>query len=57
MSYQALELAAQGDGGVIDPGGVQGTFIRCVERHGLARTIGDGRMVGLDDRVGVFQPW
>jgi len=28
----------------------------CVEGHGLARTIGDGRMVGLDDPVGLFQP-
>ena len=28
-----------------------------VEGHGLVRTIGDGRMVGLDDPVGLFQPW
>jgi len=28
----------------------------CVEGHGLARTIGEGRMVGLDDPVGLFQP-
>ena len=28
----------------------------CVEGHGLLRTIGDGRMVGLDDPVGLFQP-
>ena len=27
----------------------------CIEGHGLARTIGDGRMVGLDP-VGLFQP-
>ena len=27
----------------------------CVERHGLARTIGDGRVVGLGDPVGLFQ--
>ena len=26
------------------------------EGHGLARTIGEGRMVGLDDPVGLFQP-
>jgi len=48
--------AAQGGGGVTDPGGVQGTFGRCVEGHGLVRTIGDGRMVGLRDPVGLFQP-
>jgi len=34
--------AAQGGGGVSDPGGVQGTFGCCVEGHGLVRTIGDG---------------
>ena len=28
----------------------------CVEGRGLMRTIGDGRMVGLDDPVGLFQP-
>ena len=33
--------AVQGGGGVTDPGGVQGTFGRCVEGHGLVRTIGD----------------
>ena len=54
---QALEWAAQGGGGVTDPGGVQGTFGRCVEGHGLVRTIGDGWMVGLGDPVGLFQPW
>ena len=54
-SGQALEWAAQRGGGVTDPGGVQGTFGGCVEGHGLARTIGDGRVVGLDDPVGLFQ--
>jgi len=39
------------------PGGVQGMFGRCVEGHGLVRTIGDGWMVGLGDPVGLFQPW
>ena len=24
--------------------------------HGLVRTVGDGRMLGLDDPVGLFQP-
>ena len=38
------------------PGGVQRMFRCCVEGHGLARTIGDGQMVGLDDPVGLFQP-
>ena len=28
-----------------------------VEGHGLVRTTGDRWMVGLDDPVGVFQPW
>ena len=43
-------------GGVIDPEGVQRAFGCCVEGHGLAGTIGEGRMVGLDDHVGLFQP-
>ena len=53
---QALEWAAQRGGGVTEPGGVQRAFGCCVEGHGLARTIGEGRMVGLDDPVGLFQP-
>ena len=44
-----LEWAAQGGSGVTDPGGVQGMFGRCVEGHGLVRTIGDVWMVGLSD--------
>ena len=39
------------------PGSVQGMFRRCVEGHGLVRSIGDGWMVGLGDPVGLFQPW
>ena len=35
--------------------GVQRAFGCCVEGHGLAGTIGEGRMVGLDDPVGLFQ--
>jgi len=54
---QGVHLAAQGGGGVTDPGGVQGTFGRYVEGHGLVRTIGDGWMAGLGDPVGLFQPW
>ena len=42
---------------VTDSGGVQGTFGRCVEGHGLMRTIGDGWMVGLGGHVGLFKPW
>ena len=38
-----------------DPGGVQGTFGRCVEGDCLVKTIGDGWTVGLDDLVGLFQ--
>ena len=45
-----------GGGGVTDPGGLQRAFGYCVEGHGLARTTGEGRMVGLDDPVGLFQP-
>ena len=50
-------MGCQGGGGATDPGGVQGMFERCVEGRGLVRTIGDGRMVGLGDPVGLFQPW
>ena len=52
----ALEWAAQRGGGVTEPGGVQRAFGCCVEGRGLARTIGEGRMVGLDDPVALFQP-
>jgi len=38
-------------------GFVQGMFGCCVEGHGLVRTVGDGRMIGLGDPVGLFQPW
>ena len=34
-SGQALEWAAQGGGGVTDPGGVRGTFECCIEGHGV----------------------
>ena len=43
-------------GGVTEPVGVQRAFGCCVEGHGLAGTIGEERMVGLDDSVGLFQP-
>ena len=42
LSKDALEWAAHRGGGVTNPGGVQGTFGRCVEGCGLVRTIGDG---------------
>jgi len=48
--------AAQRGGGVTAPGGAQRAFGCCVEGHGLVRTIGERRMVGLDDPVGLFQP-
>ena len=41
-----LEWTAQRGGGVTDPGGVQRAFGCCVEGHGLARTIGEGRTNG-----------
>ena len=47
-SGQALEWSAQGGSGVTDPGG------RCIEEHGLVRTIGDMQTVGLDDFEGLF---
>ena len=53
---QALEWAARRGGGVTEPGGVHRAFGCCVEGHGLVRTIGERRMVGLDDPVGLFQP-
>ena len=55
-SGQALEWAAQGDGGVTIPGGVQETF-RCSEGHGLVGDIGGRWMVGLDGLGGLSQPW
>ena len=54
--WSGTAMGCQGGGGVTNPGGVQGTFGCCVEGHGLARTIDEGRMVGLDDPVGLFQP-
>ena len=56
-SGQVLERAAQGGGGVTDPGDVQGTFICCSEGCGLVRTTGDRWMVELGSLVGLFQPW
>ena len=55
-SGQALEQAAQGVGGVTVPVGVQET-VRCTEEHGLVGNTGDGWRVGLDDLIGLFQPW
>ena len=52
-----MEWAAQGGGGVSDPGGIQAAIGHCVEGRGLVRTIGDGWTVGLGDPVGLFQPW
>ena len=53
---QVLEWAAQGGGGVTNPGGVQGRFRR-IEGCGVVRTIGERWTVGLGDLVGLFQPW
>ena len=52
-----LEQAAQGGGGVTDPGGVQETFRCHTEGHGLVGNIGEKWKVGLDDVRGLFQPW
>jgi len=43
--WSALGWAAQRGGGVTEPGGVKRAFGCCVEGHGLAGTIGEGRMV------------
>jgi len=48
--------AAQRGGGVTESGGVQRAFGCCGKGRGLAGTIGEGRMVGLDDPMGLFQP-
>ena len=40
-SGEALVQAAQRDGGVTEPGGVQRAFGCCVEGHGLASTMGE----------------
>ena len=52
-SGQALEWAAQVGGGVIIPGGVQGTFGCCTEGRGLVGNIGGRWMVGLGDLRGL----
>ena len=53
-----LEWAAQGDGGVSVPGGVQETR-RCGTKgqQGLAGNAGGRWMVVLYDPGGLFQPW
>ena len=56
-SGQVLEWAAQGGGGLTVPGGIQGTFRCCTEKHGLVGNNGDRWKVGLDGPVGLFQPW
>jgi len=56
-SSQALEWAAQGGGGVTNPGGDQETFRCCTEGHSLVRNTGNGWMVGLGDLGDLFQPW
>ena len=53
----SLEWAAQGSGGVTDPGGVQGTLRCCTEGHGLVGNTGDKWTVGLVDFDSLFQPW
>ena len=40
-----------------DPGGVQETSRCGTEGLGLAENIGDRWEVGLDDLVGLIQPW
>ena len=54
--WSGTGMGCQRGCGVTDPGSAQGMFGCCVEGCGLARTIGEGQMVGLDDPVGLFQP-
>ena len=46
----------QGSAGVTIPEGVKGVSC-CTEGHGLVGNIDDRWMVGLDDLVGLLQPW
>ena len=52
-----LEWAAQGGGGVTDPGDVQEAFRCSNEEHGLVGNIGDRWMVVLDDFRGLSPSW
>ena len=56
QSHNALGQAAQGDGGVTIPGGVQKLWRCDTGGHGLGGQGGGGMMVGLDDLGGPFQP-
>ena len=51
-----LEQAAQGGGGVIIPGGVQGSCRCGAKEPGLVGSIGGRWAAGLDDLRGLFQP-
>jgi len=59
MSGQALELPAQGGGGVTVADSVQEVSGWEATRYGLVACASNsnGRTVGLDDFVGPFQPW
>ena len=52
-SGQPLEQAAQGGGGVADPGGVEKTLRYCTKERILVGNIGDRWAVGLDDLRGL----
>ena len=54
--WSGTGMGCQRGGGVTESGGVQRAFGCCVEGHGLVSATGYGRMVGLDDPVGLFQP-
>ena len=56
-SGQVMEWAAQGGGGVTNPGSAQEMFRCCTEGFGLVGNIGERWTVGLDDLGGLFQPW
>ena len=51
-------MAAQGGDGVAVPGSVQEAPGREATRYGLVAcgSMGNGRVVGLDDLAGLFQP-
>jgi len=50
---EVLEWAAQGCGGVTDPGGVKEMFSCCTEGDGLVGNTGDRWTVVLDDVRGM----
>jgi len=49
--------AAQRGGRITVAGGAQETFRFCTEGNVLVENIGDRWKIGLNDLIGLFQPW